>query len=83
VYPAALRAQKRRLAEIRKREEEASRASLREKRKLALFNDHKCPLPTCWDTEYSRNFPGYDKSEYARSLSARPIRKCPSVFGPV
>ncbi|CAH1791980.1 unnamed protein product [Owenia fusiformis] len=66
VYPAALRAQKRREMEVERQKTELDNAPYREKRKQALFNEKKLfnermqRHTSCWDTEYRKSFAGHD-----------------------
>lgn len=67
---------------IKHMEEEAQNAAYSEKRRRALFNDR--PKGQSWDTEYRRNYVGYDGQEYERVLSARlnPLKHPNSYFIP-
>ena len=63
---------------VSKREEDAKSASLKEKKKKALFNEfnEKVRRETAqWQTEYRSHYAGYEKGIYERSLSARPASR--------
>ena len=79
VYSSALRAQRRSKLMVDQWEEEARTAPQYEKRRRAQFNE--CRTANGWDTEYRRNYVGYDGETYGKVLSARmhPL-KHPSAF---
>ena len=71
VYDAALRAQKRREADIQKKEIEDRRTPTYKKRELALFNDRVQRETAKWETEYKNRYAGYEDRDYRRALSSR------------
>ncbi|XP_013394391.1 centriole, cilia and spindle-associated protein [Lingula anatina] len=77
IYPAALKAERRHKAAIERREEEREKATYREKRKLALFNEkalfneRMVRETSRWSTEYRDCFAGYEKDTYERNLRTR------------
>ncbi|KAL3873725.1 hypothetical protein ACJMK2_036815 [Sinanodonta woodiana] len=71
VNPAAFLALKRPLIEIKRREEMQRKASAREKKTKSPLIDKISRETSSWETEYQNRFPAYEKSEYAKVLSAR------------
>ncbi|KAK3591817.1 hypothetical protein CHS0354_007670 [Potamilus streckersoni] len=71
VNPAAFLALKKPLIEVKRREEMQRKALAREKKMKAPLFDKISREASSWETEYQNRFPAYEKSEYAKVLSAR------------
>lgn len=71
IYPAALRAQKRRKAAIERKEEDDKRKTYRDQKYKTVFMEKMSRETSSWLSEYQRSFPAYNSTVYSQSLSSR------------